>query len=111
MPAMRSAPACRSWRVGRNAHHRAVAIGIEGLDGVYPGGAAAEAQLAHEGLHRRIPRRKSEAPVIAVARQAERVEALERLRVAGERCAHALDEGGHRRIALERVAAPLPAIL
>src|SRR5687768_12714116 len=77
-------------------HHRAIADGFSDLDRAEPVPAPFDADLAHERLHFRLDGFERESPPGLAAVERSAIKAVERLQIAGERCAKALDESPDR---------------
>src|SRR5581483_12119444 len=89
---------------------RAVAARLEDRDGVDPGAAAVDADLAHDLADLRLDRHEHEAPLRFPAAQLDTVEAVQRAEVAGESRADALDERPEHRVVGQIQHALRPAL-
>src|SRR5512145_3573641 len=110
---MRRAPSARraSRRLPGDDGHRAVAAGLEDLDTIHPGAAAAEADFGGRLPHAGLDGLEPQAPCARVAFELDLVEALQGREVAGQRRAYALREAPYHRVLLKRQAAALSAVL
>src|SRR6185295_18000936 len=93
-------------------HHRAVALGLDDLNGADPVTAAADTNLAHHVLHSCLDRIEREAPLALAALEAHLVETTQRRQVARKRRAYAFDKSPDHRLVLQREgAAPVERLV